>query len=75
MNHRLTPSSARSARVLSALACAIGLGVAAVPHAQAELSDGIVKIGVLTDMSGPFVDNVGPGSVLATQLAVEEFGG
>ncbi len=70
-----SPARASRARVLGALACAFGLGAAMSPPAHAELSDGIVKIGVLTDMSGPFVDNVGPGSVLATQLAVEEFGG
>ncbi len=40
-----------------------------------RISDGVVKIGVLTDLSGPFVDNVGAGSVLATQLAIEDFGG
>jgi branched-chain amino acid transport system substrate-binding protein len=32
-----------------------------------------VKIGVLTDMSGPFADQVGPGSVTAAQLAAEDF--
>ncbi|EER62384.1 UreA/short-chain amide ABC transporter [Acidovorax delafieldii 2AN] len=47
-------------------------------HAQdksAHISDGIVKIGVLTDMNGPFMDNVGKGSVVATAIAIEEFGG
>ena len=32
-----------------------------------------VKIGVLTDMSGPFLDQVGPGSVVAAELAIEDF--
>src|ERR1700722_15917569 len=40
-----------------------------------RLSDGIVKIGVLTDLNGPYRDFAGPGSVLATRMAVEEFGG
>ncbi|NYT36459.1 ABC transporter substrate-binding protein [Allopusillimonas soli] len=31
-----------------------------------------VKIGVLTDMSGPYADVVGEGSVIATQLAAED---
>jgi branched-chain amino acid transport system substrate-binding protein len=44
-------------------------------HAQEKVSDGIVKIGVITDMSGLYADNVGTGSVLATRLAVEDFGG
>lgn len=43
--------------------------------AQTKISDDVVRIGVLTDMSGVFSANVGPGSVLATKLAIEEFGG
>jgi branched-chain amino acid transport system substrate-binding protein len=39
------------------------------------ISDGVVRIGVLTDINGPFMDNVGKGSIVATELAVEEFGG
>jgi branched-chain amino acid transport system substrate-binding protein len=34
-----------------------------------------VKIGILTDMSGPYSDNLGPGAVLAAQMAIEEFDG
>jgi branched-chain amino acid transport system substrate-binding protein len=43
--------------------------------AQEKISNGIVKIAVLTDMSGLYADNVGAGSVLATRMAVEDFGG
>ncbi len=43
--------------------------------AQDKISGGVVKIGVLTDMSGAYSGNVGPGSVLATKLAIEDFGG
>ena len=46
-----------------------------VTSASAEISNGNVKIGVLTDMSGPYADNVGAGSVLAARMAVEDFGG
>jgi branched-chain amino acid transport system substrate-binding protein len=42
---------------------------------QGKISDGVVKIGVLTDMSGPYADNSGTGSVLAARMAVEDFGG
>ena len=35
----------------------------------------MVKIGVLTDMSGVAVDDMGPGSVLAAQMAAEDAGG
>lgn len=69
----------RPTRTHLATACAAGIATAAViatPNpASAEISDGVVRIGVLTDMSGPFSDNVGAGSVLAAQMAVEDFGG
>ncbi len=34
-----------------------------------------LKIGVLTDESGPFADSGGPGSVIAAEMAVKDFGG
>lgn len=43
--------------------------------ATAQISDDVVKIGVLTDLSGPASDATGQGSVLAAQMAVEDFGG
>ncbi|CAO3428187.1 ABC transporter substrate-binding protein [Azospirillum doebereinerae] len=43
--------------------------------AQAELSDGKVKIAVLNDMTGPYADPTGMGSVEAVRMAVEEMGG
>jgi branched-chain amino acid transport system substrate-binding protein len=43
--------------------------------AQAQISDNIVKIGVLTDLSGPAATPTGPGSVLAAQMAVDDAGG
>ena len=42
-------------------------------RAMAEIPGNKVRIGVLTDMSGPFADQVGPGSVAAAKLAVEDF--
>src|SRR5579872_3774292 len=42
---------------------------------QAKISDGVVKIAVLTDMSGLYTDIGGPGSVAAAQIAIDEFGG
>jgi branched-chain amino acid transport system substrate-binding protein len=41
--------------------------------ANAQYSDGTVKIGVLTDMSSIYSDIGGPGSVIAAKLAVEDF--
>ncbi len=59
--------------LLSAVVMA-ALAVAPI-QAQEKISGGVVKIGVLTDLSGLYMGNVGPGSVLATKLAIEEFGG
>lgn len=43
--------------------------------AEAQISDDVVRIGVLNDQSGPFSDLGGPGSVAAAKLALEERGG
>ena len=45
-----------------------------VTAAHAEMSGGKVKIGVLTDLSGPYEQNSGVGSVEAAKMAAEEFG-
>jgi branched-chain amino acid transport system substrate-binding protein len=39
------------------------------------ISDDVVKIGVLTDLSGPAATATGPGSVAAAQMAIDDFGG
>ena len=43
--------------------------------ATSKISGDVVKIAVLTDMSGLYTDTGGPGSVAAAQLAIDEFGG
>jgi branched-chain amino acid transport system substrate-binding protein len=43
--------------------------------AFAQISDGKVKIGVLTESTGVYADLAGTGSILAAQMAVEDFGG
>jgi branched-chain amino acid transport system substrate-binding protein len=45
------------------------------PAARAQISDGVVKIGVLNDQSGLYADLGGPGSVVAARMAVEDAGG
>src|SRR4026209_2838560 len=42
--------------------------------ALAQISDGVVKIGVLNDQSSLYADLSGQGSVLAARMAVEDFG-
>ncbi len=59
--------------LLSALlATAFGLGTAGAAYAQ--ISDGVIKLGVMNDMSGLYADIAGPGSVTAAKMAVEDFG-
>jgi branched-chain amino acid transport system substrate-binding protein len=62
---------ARNIAVLAALAAAL----LASSGASAQISDDVVKIGVLTDMNGPASTPTGQGSVTAAQMAVDDFGG
>ena len=50
-----------------------GMGLALTGAAQAQISGGVVKVGVLNDMSGPYADLAGPGSVVAAKMAVEDY--
>jgi branched-chain amino acid transport system substrate-binding protein len=43
--------------------------------AGAQVSDNLVRIGVLGDLSGVYADFGGPGDVVAARMAVEDFGG
>ena len=52
------------------LATALALALPGPAHAQ--ISDGVVKLGVLNDQSGPFSALGGPGSALAVRMAVED---
>jgi branched-chain amino acid transport system substrate-binding protein len=54
---------------------AAALVVALAGPARAQLSDNVVKLGVLTDMSSLYADIDGPGGVVATQMAIDDFGG
>lgn len=58
------------ATMLYAAIAAAGIGA----HAVAA-EGGPVKVGVLGDMSGPYADLGGKGSVLAARMAIEDFGG
>ncbi len=42
--------------------------------ARAQISDGVIKIGVLNDQSGLYADLAGQGSVVAARMAVEDYG-
>src|SRR6516164_2862324 len=57
----------------AAIGAVLLLGSVVCAHAQ--ISDDVVKIGVLDDMSGPYADIQGPGDVVAVKMAAEDFGG
>ncbi len=54
--------------VAAAVASALSIG------AQAQVSDNVIKIGVLSDMSSLYTDLAGAGSVAAARMAVEDSG-
>ena len=45
----------------------------ATPAGAIKLSDGMVKIGVLTDLSGLYADISGAGSITAAKMAIQDF--
>jgi branched-chain amino acid transport system substrate-binding protein len=55
--------------VAAAIAAAVSFGTA-----QAQVSDNVIKIGILSDMSSLYTDLAGAGSVLAARMAVEDSG-
>jgi len=61
-------------RRIQLAAAALALA-ASISPAWAQLSGDVVKIGVATDLSSLYADINGPGAVLATQMAIEDFGG
>jgi len=58
-------------RIAILLAALLALGPAT---AWAQISDGVIKIGVLNDQSGLYSDLAGQGSVVAARMAVEDYG-
>jgi branched-chain amino acid transport system substrate-binding protein len=59
---------------LAAVAASLALA-AFSGAANAEISDDVVKIGVLTDMSSLYADATGKGSLAAVEMAVADYGG
>jgi branched-chain amino acid transport system substrate-binding protein len=56
------------------LASPLGQAGAQPAQSTARISDGVVKIGLILDMSGPYSDTTGIGSATAAKMAVEDFG-
>jgi branched-chain amino acid transport system substrate-binding protein len=61
-------------RSLAAMVVA-GLAFAVTGAANAQISDDVVKIGVLTDMSSLYADATGKGSLAGVEMAVADYGG
>jgi branched-chain amino acid transport system substrate-binding protein len=64
----------QAGNILAAVvAGSLAIGVAAAGAQTPGVSDGTVKIGVLTDMAGVFSDLAGAGAVTAAQMAIDDF--
>jgi branched-chain amino acid transport system substrate-binding protein len=50
------------------------VAILAAAPASAQVSDGVVKIGILNDQSSLYADLSGQGSVVAARMAAEDFG-
>jgi branched-chain amino acid transport system substrate-binding protein len=53
--------------------CLAALLTSSAAGAQ-QITDGVVRIGVMNDMSGLYADISGPGAIVAARMAVEDFG-
>jgi len=62
-------------KALFAATCALASMAGLSAEAMAQISGDAVKIGVLNDQSGLYADFGGRGSVIAAQMAAEDFGG
>lgn len=63
----------RRRSLLASAPAGAALAMVSSPRAHAQGSG--VTIGVINDMSGPYADLGGPGSVLGAQMAIEDAGG
>ncbi|SPC17594.1 ABC transporter substrate-binding protein [Cupriavidus taiwanensis] len=70
----LRQSIRRRAAGVLALATALACGTTQA-QPRAAISDDVVKLGMLLDMSGLYADVTGRGSATAAQMAIDDFGG
>lgn len=59
----------------SALACAAAVSLLSASAAHAQISDDVIRIGFITDLSGVYSGPDGPGGAEAIKMAIEEMGG
>ncbi len=71
----MTLQTGRRGLLAIAGAATAGAGIGGLPWRGARAQGAnTIRIGVMTDMSGPYRDTTGPGSVVLTQQAVQDFG-
>src|SRR6266540_3981951 len=63
----------RGATMFSKRSVFVAVSLALAGAAQAQISDGVVKIGVLSDMSSLYSDIGGGGSAVAARMAIADF--
>ncbi len=62
-------------RTLSAALMTAGLGMVMQPALSQGISDDVIRIGIISDMSGVYSDVDGPGGVEAIRMAIADAGG
>lgn len=64
-------------RIMSggALACGVAVSLLHAGAAHAQISDDVIRIGFITDLSGVYSGPDGPGGAEAIRMAIEEMGG
>lgn len=70
-----SPRKTIHAIALASALCCIAGPAAVQAQASAGISDDVVRLGLISDMNGPFADITGPGSAAAAQMAIDDFGG
>lgn len=73
--HRLAGLARQAVRSARRVAAVVGASVLLVSMGGAARSEEPLKLGVLNDLTGAFADLGGAGSVVAAQMAVDDFGG
>ena len=66
---------ARTTLATAIVALFAGLPLAVAAQQAEKISDGVVKIGLILDMTSLYADITGEGSATAARMAIEDFGG
>ena len=66
---------ARTTLAAAIVALFAGLPLAVAAQQAEKISDGVVKIGLILDMTSLYADITGEGSATAARMAIEDFGG